>query len=185
MGSWPLARPLFYQYKSTNEQAKGLLRKASDQAHAGVAPSGYLISSSPKLILPVMTTTPSMPAQPREATCSDQHSRSITCGPDEQRHRSRGRGIWPFPQRRTAEGGGGCLTTATAQPWQVQDGRRRPQHLVALAQPQGTPRNSSSSTPRWMPFLFTASLQRPAVHSSHHGLPDAAPRCSPGAGPED
>jgi len=37
------------------------------------------------------------------------------------------------PPSRAAEGGGGCLTSATAQPWQVQDGRRRPQHLVSTA----------------------------------------------------
>jgi len=62
-----------------------------------VPPSDYLIRNRPELPLPVMTMAPSMLAQPREATSCDQHSRSITCGPDEQRHRSRGRGIWPFP----------------------------------------------------------------------------------------
>lgn len=30
------------------------------------------------------------------------------------------------PHHSTAEGGGGCLTSATAQPWQAQDGRCRP-----------------------------------------------------------
>jgi hypothetical protein len=37
----------------------------------------------------------------------------------------------PCPHHSPAEGGGGCLTTATAQPWQVQDGRRRPAQLSA------------------------------------------------------
>ena len=37
----------------------------------------------------------------------------------------------PSPQHSPAEVGGGCLTSATAQPWQVQDGRRRPEQLSA------------------------------------------------------
>jgi len=40
------------------------------------------------------------------------------------------------PPSRAAEGGGGCLTSATALPWQVQDGRRRPQQLVSAARRQ-------------------------------------------------
>ena len=37
----------------------------------------------------------------------------------------------PSPQHSPAEGGGGCLTSATAQPWQVQDGRCRPEQTVS------------------------------------------------------
>jgi hypothetical protein len=36
------------------------------------------------------------------------------------------------PPGRAAEGGGGCLTSATAQPWQVQDGRRRPERTLTF-----------------------------------------------------
>ena len=37
----------------------------------------------------------------------------------------------PSPQLSPAEGGGGCLMSATAQPWQVQDGRCRPEQTVS------------------------------------------------------
>jgi hypothetical protein len=42
----------------------------------------------------------------------------------------------PCPTTAAAEGGGGRLTSATAQPWQVRDGRRRPEQLVSAARCQ-------------------------------------------------
>jgi hypothetical protein len=46
-------------------------------------------------------------------------------------HRGRGNALLPSIPKPPVEGGGGCLMSATAQPWQVQDGRCRPERLAS------------------------------------------------------
>ena len=58
-----------------------------------------------------------------------------------------------------AEGGGGWPMHATAQPWHAEGRPSADRSPAAVAQPQGTSRNSTSSTPRWVPWILT----RPAL----------------------
>jgi hypothetical protein len=71
----------------------------------------------------------------------------------------------PSPQHSPAEVGGGCLTSATAQPWQVQDGRRRPEQLSAKCR-------AAWQQPRpAMPWLPTSLYSLIRSLPSGRGLP--------------
>ena len=130
MGLGPLAQPLFYQYNCIIGSAKASCIKRSDGSlltDAGqIQSDGH--NQSPGLSLPSQSSAILLEyLAPQPRACPP-------CAPS------------PHP-RAGAEGGGGCLTSATAQLWQVQNSRRRLEpSLRSLVKPQGTSRSSTSST---------------------------------------
>ena len=114
MGSGPLAQTPSYQNRRTNNPDKTSPSLGSDQITAKKRRTG-----SPGLAITLA----------RNFQALQQHQPAS----DSPWHRSRGKLLRPHTHPHThrgAEGGGGCLTSATAAPWQVQDGRCRPQWLV-------------------------------------------------------
>jgi len=106
----PLAQPLFYQYKCINGSAKASCVSRSDGIFADKR----------------------RPESSRPDTTEDHGFRShLNHQPAFWNiwHRSRGHApcLPSLHPRAGAEGGGGCLTSATAQLWQVQNSRRRPE----------------------------------------------------------
>ena len=152
MGSGPLAQPLFYQYKCTSGTAEPLQLLESEGFGLMLTDLDWVTASWPSL---------------RPAWGSGlMDSRAVARGNPWRsapliHHLPAGRAAAPQPRENhralcphhsPAEGGGGCLTSATAQPWQVQDGRRRPQHLVAVAQFSGTTLNTARPYSRFSPL---------------------------------
>ena len=127
----PLAQPLFYQYKCINGSAKASCIKRSNGIFAD--------RCRPKSSRPGITK-----AQGFYSHLNHQPAFWNTW------HRSRGHApcLPSLHPRAGAEGGGGCLTSATAQLWQVQNSRRRLEpSLRSLVKPQGTSRNFTSTPP--------------------------------------
>jgi len=124
MGSGPLALALFYQYRCTYGQADRLCCNGSGEISAIHSRLTSINIKRSNLIALDLLLSPA--AQPREVLDRLPAVQPITPGLEQRRHRSRGQAdmLSIPPASRAAEGGGGCLTSATASPWQVQDGRR-------------------------------------------------------------
>ena len=125
MGSGPLARSLFYQYRCTLTQADRLQASGSWQSQDTKAKPIPALAEQPATL---QIQHPGSSERPRSRAQQDLQSgpldsslpRRITTGTA-----AAGMPFRLYPHHgRSAEGGGGCLTSATAQPWQVQDGRR-------------------------------------------------------------
>ena len=130
MGSGPLAQPLFYQYKCTCGRMDRLCRNGSGEIsaiHERLAP--IIIKCGNLIRLDLFDSRPRSRAR---CSIAFQHPNP---SPQDWSNCGTAAAGMPFclppPASRAAEGGGGCLTSATAQPWQVQDGRRRPDWRAA------------------------------------------------------
>jgi hypothetical protein len=175
MGSWPLAQPLFYQYKRTERQAERLRGNGSAQKLVMPVGLGELISKATRFSVECpagraaargnlgqhpspMHGTTARPPQPRESS----HGRHPHTGPG-------------------AEGGGGWPMHATAQPWHA-EGRPLSHREVRSTNPNGalrrllSPRerrgtppaarpggcHGSSPAPPWQPAPFHVAPCAPA-----------------------
>ncbi len=88
MGSWPLAQPLFYQYRCTHGRTDRLCCNGSAEISAIQDRLGSITIKRSNLIALDLLQSPA--AQPREVLDRLPAAQPITPGLEQRRHRSRG-----------------------------------------------------------------------------------------------